>query len=270
MFILLIINVLAYFFKLYRLCMPHNFTKTIICHFVFSLLFTVACIAAPLVALAQNGGYLSPVKPANTAFAALDYGLTVGANIGTPKNDGPTGDSRGWLGVTPRVGIFGQYNFNTRWSLEAELAYSRKASSFVSSFKDRKAASVTSHTYPNPFHAGDTTFYTNDTVPFSGTVHGRFDNTYIELPIQVRYRVGRELFVALGGYVAYLYKGVNDGTADGTLGVSSVAVSQAFDNAAYLNRWDFGGRLGIEAQLWRRIYWRANATYAKPATTRSP
>lgn len=177
-------------------------------------------------------------------YAQLGYGVKLGANIGSPIGKIDEG-ARGKLGIAPNLLAFGQYYFNDKSSIWAGVGYSQKKSSFFTPVTDKPYTQRDS--IYNPF--ADTTIYITVQTTFTGTIDGIFDNQYIELPVVYQYRFSKAWSLMAGGYVAYLIKGKNTGTASGIVGDTQVPdpleVTEPFDESAHISPMDYGALLGV-------------------------
>ncbi len=186
----------------------------------------------------------------------MEFGLKGGLNIGTPVGVAEKGAS-GSVGVGPMLGMYFAYDLGTRWMLHGEFLYSYKGSKF--------------HTPVS----GDTIYRYNtitptDTIPsevhtiYRGTVDGKFDNRYIDVPLYASYKLSQRFLLTFGGYVSYLVSGKNTGYADIEVGDPAhpftTVTDEPFDQSSGLNSWDYGLLLGTTYVTKRRMNFGASVT----------
>jgi len=170
----------------------------------------------------------------------MEFGLKGGLNIGTPVGAAEKG-ATGSLGVGPMIGMYFAYDLGTKWTLHGEFLYSYKGAKF------------------NTPVSGDTVYKYNtitptDTIPseahtiYRGTVDGKFDNKYIDIPLYASYALSQRFQLMFGGYVSYLVSGSNTGSADIEVGDPNhpftTVTDEPFDQSSELNTWDYGLLLG--------------------------
>ena len=179
----------------------------------------------------------------------MNFGLKAGLNIGTPVGAAEKG-ATGSLGVGPMIGMYFEYDMGSRWSIHGEFLYSYKGAKF------------------NTPVSGDTVYRYNtitptDTIPseahtiYNGWVDGKFDNRYIDIPLYASYGLGKRFRLMFGGYVSYLIKGNNTGSADIEVGDPNhpftTVYDEPFDQSSELSKFDYGLLLGTTYTTKRRI-----------------
>jgi hypothetical protein len=167
----------------------------------------------------------------------MQFGLKGGLNIGTPVGAAEKG-AKGSLGVGPLIGMYFAYDLGNNWALHGEFLYSYKGSSF-----DTPVSGDTIYKY-----------VVNDTIPsevhtnYRGNVEGKFDNRYLDIPLYASYTLSERFFLMFGGYVSYLLRGKNSGSADVEVGDPrspfTTVEDEPFDQSGEINKWDYGLLVG--------------------------
>lgn len=185
----------------------------------------------------------------------FSYGFKGGVNIGTPvgkiveevstfneTRDSLTVRATGSPGIGPHFGVFGRYQFSEKLSLQAELLYSNKSASFVS-----PAVGDTDQVVEVIAGVMDTI----PGVPFDMLVEGEFDNWYIDLPIQVVYKIGKNWTLLGGVQLSYLVKGKNEGLANGYIGITYdwPIEDEEFNESRFLRDFNYGMVLGTNYEF---------------------
>lgn len=186
----------------------------------------------------------------------MEFGLKGGLNIGTPYGVAEKGAS-GSLGVGPLIGMYFAYDMGNRWTLNGEFLYSMKGAKF-----NTPVSGDTIYRY-NTITPTDTIASEVHTI-YRGTVDGKFDNKYLDIPLFASYQVSRRFKLNIGGYFSYLLDGNNSGTADIEVGdpnspFTSVT-GEPFDQSDELHQWDYGFLFGATYITDRRINFGASMT----------
>lgn len=173
----------------------------------------------------------------------MNFGIKGGINIGTPIGVAEKGAS-GSVGVGPLLGVYFKYDLASRWSISADFMYSYKGSKFntpVSGDTIYKYNTISPAPYYDTIPSEANTFY-------RGTVDGKFDNRYIDVPIYASYSLSNRFLLNFGGYVSYLVSGKNTGFADIEVGDPAspftTVEDEPFDQSDGLATWDYGALLG--------------------------
>jgi hypothetical protein len=148
------------------------------------------------------------------------------------------------------IGMYFAYDLGSRWVLHGEFLYSYKGAKFstpTSGDTIYKYNTITpTDTIPSEVH----TFY-------SGWVDGKFDNRYIDIPLYASYKLSSRFQLLFGGYVAYLIKGSNTGSADVQVGDPAhpftYVEDEPFDQSSELSKFDYGVLLGTTYNTKHRI-----------------
>ncbi len=171
----------------------------------------------------------------------MDFGLKGGLNIGTPIGAAEKG-ATGSLGVGPLIGMYFAYELNAKWSLHGEFLYSYKGAKFST-----PVSGDTIYRYYAVTPAGDSIPAEAKTI-YRGTVDGKFDNRYIDVPLYASYKLGQRFRLTFGGYMSYLIKGHNTGSADVEVGDPihpfTNVEDEPFDQSSELSNFDYGLLLG--------------------------
>lgn len=190
----------------------------------------------------------------NSLSQGLVLGLSTGLNVGTPYGVAEKG-AGGALGMGPAIGIYVQGKLNMKWDVRAQFLYSKKTSIFRTPV------------------SGDTIYEDNKTNPeityywptiYRGWVEGKFDNTYLDIPVIFYYKLNEKWYIGIGPQFSYLLKGINNGTADIEVGDPespfTTVTDQPFDQSKHLNKWDYGIQLGSIFKMKSRIFISLNLT----------
>jgi len=180
----------------------------------------------------------------------MDFGLKGGLNIGTPIGAAEKGAS-GSLGVGPMLGMYFAYDLGSKWAIHGEFLYSYKGAKF-----NTPVSGDTIYKYHVFTPDGDSIPAEANTI-YRGTVDGKFDNRYIDVPIYASYELSPRFRLTFGGYVSYLTKGSNTGSADVEVGDPNhpftTVEDEPFDQSSELSRFDYGLLLGTTYMTKRRM-----------------
>lgn len=182
------------------------------------------------------------------------YGIKGGLTKGTPYSK-PKEEASGRLGTGPVVGAFLKRSLSRNLSLRFEFFYSYKSASFHSP--------VSGDTI-YPMQIAGTTY--NVPTSYAGWVDGSFENSYLDLPAMLSYRLGKKLNFIAGPQLSYLFKGKNTGTADISVGEDpnypyTTVTDEPFDESSQLNRWDYGFVCGTNFETNKRLNINLNCSY---------
>ncbi|MCX6234695.1 MAG: porin family protein [Bacteroidetes bacterium] len=177
--------------------------------------------------------FLIPVMAISQDDQNMSLGVRCGLNIGTPYVK-PEKGSTGALGIGPRLGFFLRLKVNDRFDLQCEALYSVKGGTY--------GTPVSGDTVYEQVLLGVTYF-----IPtfYKGYVEGKFDNRYIDFPLQARYLLSQRFNLMFGPQISYLLKGKNSGLADIDIGMNYSHVSdEPFDTSDQINKWDYSFLFG--------------------------
>jgi hypothetical protein len=187
----------------------------------------------------------------------MDFGLKGGLNIGTPIGAAEKGAS-GSLGVGPMIGMYFAYDLGSKWALHGEFLYSYKGAKF-----NTPVSGDTIYQYYAITPAGDSISAEANTI-YRGTVDGKFDNRYIDIPLYASYALSKRFRLTFGGYVSYLIKGTNTGSADVEVGDPNYPFTtvndEPFDQSSELSKVDYGLLLGTTYMTKHRLNFGVSVT----------
>ena len=175
-----------------------------------------------------------------------EVGIKGGMNFGTPVGKRPDG-AKGMPKVQPIVGGYYKYNFNPKWSIQAELNYFRMKATYETPYYD--------------FIGEDAETGTEIYLASANVVNGEFSNSYLNLPVMAYYDLGKNFNLTFGGYVSYLLSSSMTGTAkdvfayvddvDGSIiGTQEFAGEIDFpDQGEHMRKFDFGLNVGVQYEL---------------------
>lgn len=187
----------------------------------------------------------------------MDFGIKGGLNIGTPIGAAEKGAS-GSLGVGPMLGMYFAYDLGSKWAIHGEFLYSYKGAKFHT-----PVSGDTIYQYYAVTPAGDSIPAEANTI-YRGTVDGKFDNQYIDVPLYASYELSRRFRLTFGGYFSYLIEGKNTGSADVEVGDPNYPFTtvedEPFDQSSELSKFDYGLLLGTTYMTKHRLNFGVSVT----------
>lgn len=166
-----------------------------------------------LLALALTGALQST--------AQLTYGGRLGLNLANIAGDYEGDESPGML-TSFYLGAAVNYELSDKLFLAPELNFSVKGA------HDKTEASITI--------LGSTTSFKNDV---------KSKLSYLEIPINVGFKLGEKAFVKAGPYVGLLMAANSKGTSESTIGGITTSTDVDTDTKDFYNGVDFGINLGL-------------------------
>ena len=127
-----------------------------------------------------------------------EIGIKGGINMGTPVGKRPDG-AKGAPMVQPLVGGYYKYHFNPKWAIQGELNYFMMKARYETPYTD--------------FIGEDAETGTEIYLASATVVDGKFNNSYINLPVMAYYDLGKNFNLTFGVYASYLIKGSMTGLA---------------------------------------------------------
>ena len=192
----------------------------------------------------------------STVFAQnkIRIGADMGINIGAPIPSKIGKDAKGGLGIAPRGGLTLSIPIAKHWRIQTGLAFSQKNATFSDSLN----LIVLDTSY---FTVGGQQQTLIVETLFRGITDGFFKNSYIEIPLAIRYQRNR-LGIDVGGFGAILVKGKNEITANGIVGFAEPPVyeTRVIDNSNTLRALDGGLLLGMEYRVWKQLSLHTHST----------
>jgi hypothetical protein len=190
------------------------------------LLFAISLLVFPTL-LAQKG--------------ELNFGPKVGMMFGAPipHGEAPEG-AKGSPLIGPNIGLFFSYYFSENWSLWVEGNYNRKAAEFRTPLVDQEYEDDV--TIVTPDGTAHTAFIL---TVFNGESRGKFDNYYFEIPILLRYNIGKKWRLLAGPYFASLAKSESFTVAEGYVGASDILTVEERNLVLDMANQDVGAIMGF-------------------------
>ncbi|HSY60997.1 MAG TPA: outer membrane beta-barrel protein [Cytophaga sp.] len=151
-------------------------------------------------------------------------------------------------GFNPIIGIGVTYKLSKKWTLAAEVFYSRRKINYTSEVKNQNYIdhnTIIVNNQPVTFDISTT---------FTGTTKGTFDMHYLELPLCMQYAFGKKWNIQAGMYYAWAFSKTNKGTATGIIGRTDISNPNYVKDKEYnysneLNTNYYGFVTGTQYQL---------------------
>ena len=191
----------------------------------------------------------------------LAWGLRLGGNIGAPIPFGniPEGATGAPI-VGLNLGSWISYHFNPKFSVKLEFNYSVKGASFKTPLDSQYYEDVVLMEKP------DGSFEENIIKTFfTGTAEGKFDNQYLEWPVYIQYKIGKNLNLTAGAYFAFMFATATYASGEGTIGYSATVVTRTIPFEEELNKFDFGPRVGLMYSNGGKFMFDTNLSYGIPS-----
>lgn len=211
-----------------------------------SFIFVIEQLMKPIIIIAVLFCFMAGSVQAQQ----MEFGLKGGVNIGTPVGVAEEGAS-GSLGVGPLIGMYFAYDLSNKWAIHGEFLYSYKGSKFHT-----PVSGDTIYRYDTELPDG-TVIPSEAHTTYRGTVDGKFNNRYLDVPLFASYALGKRFKLLGGAYISYLLYGENKGFADIEVGDPespfTYVEDEEFDQSSELNTWDYGVLLGTTFDTGYRI-----------------
>lgn len=177
----------------------------------------------------------------------------VGSVIPYPFSNIPN-DANASMQVRPYFGIQMNRSLSPRFYLKFSAMYSNKSVAFDATLKNQSYNGYIEHEV-NGIITGD---YVEDAY-FNGISNGYYKLQYIETNLSLSTKITDKSAIYFGIYFAYLIKGENEITVDGTISLAPdiPPISGRFESTENysdnLNKSDFGLQIGFERKIYKRL-----------------
>ncbi len=186
------------------------------------------------------------------AQSPWQFGLRAGVMLGGPiPAESDPDSSSGNLSVGPSGGAFVQYRLSERWQLQLGLAYAYKGASYQQLYRNDTLMPL--QIFPGLV----------DTVPtyYYADASGKMTLHYLDLPLLVKWRAAKGMWVQAGPYCSLLLGGKDAGSADIQIGDGLLFpdTTITFDNIGEIRRLDAGFCLGGSYELDNGLFFEMRA-----------
>ncbi|MBO9698845.1 MAG: PorT family protein [Sporocytophaga sp.] len=155
-------------------------------------------------------------------------------------------------GFNPLGGLGVSYNLSKELSVSLEAFYSRRKVTYQSTVKDQwYRDNVTVFINNQPY------VYEVETI-FTGKSKGEFDIQYIEIPLNLHYKIASKWSLQTGAYYARALSRKNKGTATGIVGRTDIPEPNTVDHKEYdysshVNKYFYGVTIGAQYSISPRV-----------------
>lgn len=181
----------------------------------------------------------------SAAMHAQPLMLHAGITVGTPIPLGEIPD--GATGApTPKLtfAVGTSYDIGGSWSVVTEI----RASGYGSTFSTPLINQPIIDKIPVRIADGSTVVYEVETI-FNGSSTGTFDNTYVQVPLLLSYRLSDAWNVFAGPYAAWMVATRSNARGVGTVGIRPEIVERDMEFGDRMAELDYGLQIGTQTSL---------------------